>query len=382
MNEPQADDLRRMMAQVYDEHADKWMKVDGRLNVLVAGNTGAGKSTLIREFFGPDLATPPEVGTGRSQTMELARYSVPGKPFVIYDTRGFEAGDAEAIGMVDAAIKKMRSRSDEAEQLHMVWLCVEQSVGRFETAHEKFVNRLRAAGVPFIVVVTKSFDDAGALENSVREMLGADVPLVNVLAEEKVSRAGTIPAYGLHDLLALTLELIPPSRQQALLAAQAVSWEHKDASAKKIIAAAVTAAGGSALVPAPGGQIVALAGIQAGMMLSLDTLAGLKPSGMLEYVKMAGLGAARSGGLKLFQLATAQAVKFLPGAGTAAGTVIGAGVGGSVTGALGFSYWHAAKLAAKSGKLVTAYEFSQAYERYRNGKDRPSRSSGQEPEAA
>jgi GTP-binding protein EngB required for normal cell division/uncharacterized protein (DUF697 family) len=358
--DPQAD-----MAAGYQAGEAEWTREGGKLNVLVAGNTGAGKSTLIKAVFGSDLETPPEVGTGGSQTMKLARYSVPGKPFAIFDTRGFETGGEEAVKMVDDAISRMRASPIESEQLHMVWLCVEQSVGRFETAHEAFAGRLKAANIPFIVVVTKSFDDAGALEEKVREMIGADVPVVNVLAEEKASRAGTIPTEGLENLLEQTSQLISEARRRALDAAQVVSWKRKDAQARMIIALAMTAAGSSTFVPVPGGQIMALAGVQGKMMHDLDVLAGFTPNSMMKYVKMAGLTAARSGGLKLFQLGLAQALKVFPGFGSAVGVAVGAGVGGTITGALGYAYWNAAKLAATSGKLVTADEFARAFAEYR-----------------
>ena len=365
MTEPTKYDPQADLARGYEAGDAEWMRTEGRLNVLVAGNTGAGKSTLIKAFFGSDLQTPPEVGTGRSQTMELARYSVPGKPFAIFDTRGFEAGGDEAVRMVDAAMKKMRASPDEADQLHMVWLCVEQSVGRFETAHESFVNRLKADGVPLIVVVTKSIDDPGALESSIRAMVGANVPIVNVLAEEKASRAGAIPIQGLDDLLEQTSRLISDARRQALAAAQIVSWDHKNRQARRIINSAAVLAAGSSLVPVPGGQILTLTALQGKLMHDLDVLAGAAPHSLMKYAKMAGLTAARSGGLKLFQLAVAQAVKVLPGVGTAAGAAIGAGVGGAITGALGYAYWEAAKLAVKSGKLMTADDFADAYKRYR-----------------
>ena len=58
-----------------------------RLNVIVAGKTGSGKSTLINSVFRANLA---ETGIGMPVTQNMRKYTKEGVPLTIYDTVGFE----------------------------------------------------------------------------------------------------------------------------------------------------------------------------------------------------------------------------------------------------------------------------------------------------
>ena len=59
------------------------------LNIIVAGKTGVGKSTLINSIFREKLA---ETGMGKPVTDHMRKLSKKGIPLAIYDTRGFELG--------------------------------------------------------------------------------------------------------------------------------------------------------------------------------------------------------------------------------------------------------------------------------------------------
>ena len=59
------------------------------LNIIVAGKTGVGKSTLINAVFKDKLA---ETGMGKPVTTHMRKITKKGVPLAIYDTRGFELG--------------------------------------------------------------------------------------------------------------------------------------------------------------------------------------------------------------------------------------------------------------------------------------------------
>jgi GTPase SAR1 family protein len=58
--------------------------------VLVAGCTGAGKSTLINRVFGRVVA---RTGAGVPITQHFERYELENEAVVIYDSKGLEVGD-------------------------------------------------------------------------------------------------------------------------------------------------------------------------------------------------------------------------------------------------------------------------------------------------
>ena len=59
------------------------------LNIIVAGKTGVGKSTLINSVFKEKLA---DTGMGKPVTTHMRKINKKGIPLSIYDTRGFELG--------------------------------------------------------------------------------------------------------------------------------------------------------------------------------------------------------------------------------------------------------------------------------------------------
>ena len=65
------------------------------LNIIVAGKTGVGKSTLINSVFRDNLV---ETGMGKPITSHMRKITKKGVPLSIYDTRGFELGKEVQAG--------------------------------------------------------------------------------------------------------------------------------------------------------------------------------------------------------------------------------------------------------------------------------------------
>lgn len=90
-------DTDKIAQEAINAIADK-IKNLKTLNIIVAGKTGVGKSTLINSVFREKLA---ETGMGKPVTDHMRKISKKGVPLSIYDTRGFELGKE-----VQAEVKK------------------------------------------------------------------------------------------------------------------------------------------------------------------------------------------------------------------------------------------------------------------------------------
>src|SRR5918998_2400501 len=103
-----------------------------RLNVMLAGRVGVGKSTLINAIFGERIAP---TGVGSSITQSIHRYARPNLPISVYDTPGIELGvDADLIARnYLAEIKKQMG--DDDTRVHFCLYCVRTRDERCETAY-------------------------------------------------------------------------------------------------------------------------------------------------------------------------------------------------------------------------------------------------------
>ena len=92
-----------------------------RLNVMLAGRVGVGKSTLVNVIFGETIAP---TGVGASITQKIERYVRPTLPVSVYDTPGIELGvEAEVVAKTYLTeIKKQMG--DEDTRIHFCLYCV------------------------------------------------------------------------------------------------------------------------------------------------------------------------------------------------------------------------------------------------------------------
>lgn len=99
----------------------------GKVNVLIAGHTGVGKSTLINSVFQGRLAA---TGQGQPVTQTTRLFTKEGVPLAIWDTRGLETSDfPETMGELRRLISEQASESDPHEEGLILAVAVWQSPG-------------------------------------------------------------------------------------------------------------------------------------------------------------------------------------------------------------------------------------------------------------
>lgn len=69
-----------------------------KLNIIIIGKSGVGKSTLINSLFRGNFA---ETGLGKPVTQEIRKIEKQDYPLAIYDTPGFELSKSQQDNVKD-----------------------------------------------------------------------------------------------------------------------------------------------------------------------------------------------------------------------------------------------------------------------------------------
>lgn len=307
----------------------------GRVNILIAGRTGVGKSTLINAVFQGNLAT---TGQGRPVTQHTREVSKEGIPVTIVDTRGLELADyAATFAELEDFILKRRNDPDPQRHVHVAWVCLAEDLRRVELAESELVSRLFRLGIPVIGVITKARSDKG-FRAEVQSLLPQATNVVRVRAiREELDDDHVLPPMGLHELVQLTMDVVPEGQRSAFAAAQRVDVDLKRRRAHEIVAAAAGAAATAGATPIPFADAIILVPIQITMLASITAVFGVPLSQAFLSALIASSTtsvAATMGGRAI----VTGLLKFIPGVGTAAGAAISAVTASTLTVAFGEAY--------------------------------------------
>ena len=211
-------------------------------NIIVAGITGTGKSTLLNAVFSSDLAA---TGAGRPVTEQIAEYDSPDIPIHIWDTVGLELDSEktkESIRAIRDTIANKSVSDDHFDRIHAIWYCINSGSNRYQGAELDFIKNLHSIGVPFIIVLTQCIgddDEINAFEDKIKSInlsMGmGDIEIVQVLAMDKKTKKYTIEAFGLDVLVDTTIKKMPDFIKGGFIAAQKVSKAQKRVQCEEII---------------------------------------------------------------------------------------------------------------------------------------------------
>ena len=336
-------DTNKIAQEAIDAIADK-IKNLNTLNIIVAGKTGVGKSTLINAVFRDKLA---ETGMGKPVTDHMRKISKKGIPLSIYDTRGFELGkevQQQVKQEVVETISKGLATQDINKAIHCIWYCINTASNRVEPEEIEWLKELskenQITQVPIIVVLTQSFSKKNA--DAMRKMIIDEnldvVQVVPVLAEDyEIDEEYVAKSYGLDVLIHIMGEALPDELMDTLQNVQIASLAEKKKRAQAAIAMATVAATGEGAVPIPFSDCALLIPTQIGMIASITVIFGFNVNkSILTAFLSSTLGA--GGATLLGKTVVSNLVKLIPGVGTIAGGAISAATAGVLTAALGEAY--------------------------------------------
>lgn len=336
-------DAEKIAQEAINAIAEK-IKNLNTLNIIVAGKTGVGKSTLINSVFKEKLA---DTGMGKPVTSHMRKITKKGVPLAIYDTRGFELRkevQAEVKQEVMDTISKGLATQNINKAIHCIWYCINTASNRIEPEEIEWLRELsmenQITQVPIIVVLTQSFSKKKAQE--IRQVLLNEnldiIQIIPVLAEDyEIEDLGVAKAYGLDVLIKVMGEALPDELMDTLQHVQIACLEEKKRRAQAAVATAAVAAAGEGAVPIPFSDCALLIPTQIGMIASITVIFGFDVSkSIITALLSSSIGA--GGATLLGKTVVTNIIKFIPGAGTAIGSAISAGTAGVITAALGEAY--------------------------------------------
>lgn len=348
-----------------NEAINSALKSRGIANILIAGKTGVGKSTLINAIFQGRMA---ETGQGKPVTQQTRKITKTGVPVAIYDTKGLEIKDYKPIltELIDF-IKKQKESEDAQQHIHVAWLCIAEGLRRVEEAELSLVREL-SQHVPVIAVITTAVADGG-FAKEVEKLLPdvRNVVRVNSLPQS-LDGGLTIPAHGLDKLVDITMEVIPEGQKNAFAAAQRIVMSQKVSRARKVVMAAATGAGGIAAVPIPFSDAIGIIPIQITMLAGVSACFGLEVTTGFVGTLVSGTFASVAGTMA-GRAAVGTLLKFIPGLGSVAGGAISATVATSITMAFGEAYIATLQALLKDDpdKQLSGLEVAEAFKKKMGG---------------
>ncbi|MBQ4537822.1 MAG: 50S ribosome-binding GTPase [Lachnospiraceae bacterium] len=257
-----------------------------KANVLVVGNSGVGKSTLINAIFGADRAL---TGSGEAVTTSLEVYDNEGLPFRIIDTIGFEYGfmkQQKAIHAVQKWSKDSINKDEQDKQIHLVWYCVDATSRKmFGKNIEMLIKSMKIwKDAPVIAVLTKSYSTIEVEEN--KKMIEKAFArykgkvnlksIVPVVAEPyRIDEDKVVEVRGIMELVEETNRLIPEGLQLNALAVKEFDVKQKRKNARAITATCTVAGATVGAVPVPFPDAVILTPLELGLVKSIAKVYGI-----------------------------------------------------------------------------------------------------------
>ncbi len=322
------------LADLVQDALRKALKERSHVNILIAGRTGVGKSTLINAIFQGNLAT---TGQGRPVTQDTREFKKEGVPLSIFDTRGLEMADyTKLISDLRSFVSDRARNIDPSQHIHVAWICIVEDLRRVEPAEEELIKML-ADYMPVVAVITKARSDQG-FRSTVQQILPLVKNVVRVRAiKEEQDEGNVLFPMGLCELIDLTMQVLPEGLQRALTAAQKVDIELKKTKSRLIVATAASTAATAAAVPIPFSDTLTIVPIQVGMIAGISATFGLSIDKSF-LITILGSIITGAGGTLAGRAIASNLLKLIPGIGSIAGGAIAATTAATITFAFGEVY--------------------------------------------
>ena len=324
----------------YSEYESKKNINKEKVNIIVAGKTGVGKSSLINYIFGKEVA---KVGDGQPVTQEIQEYDLENDNITLFDTKGIEAKDYEkTLDNIKKYLELKQDSPDKNDDIHIAWLCISERGDRVEEADRELLKILSEAGIPVIGVFTKRESKRKTnfvnkvVEDNLLPEAKAIVRVRSITEEVEIEdNLVELKPKGAEELLEETYKYMSEGRKNAIKKAQtAVLKDRIEAMSKEADVLTNWYATGAAAIgatPLPFADSLALAALQTKMVVDINTIyrvdAGTHTFTDIAAALITITGVAQVGKLAAGLLKVIPVIGWTANAGVAAGITKGIGFG-------------------------------------------------------
>lgn len=316
----------------------------GRGNVLVIGNSGVGKSTLINAVLGEEKTKTGWGTKGTTDNLEI--YESDEIPFRIIDSVGFEPSfikKTQAVNAVKKWSKNSMKEGNKDNQINVIWFCVD---GTSSKLFPDTIKNLSGATsmwetVPIIVVITKSYsvperkqniemvNNAFAKQKRYSKNLRKVIPVV--ASTYVLNDSAYAAPEGITELIDTTNELMPEGVKAAENDIYTFKLNRKRALSQSIVGVSTTAGVVVGAVPVPFADAVILSPIEVAEINALAQVYGIDKN---EESKQFFNSIVEVGTVSTAAKAVISGLKAIPGVNLGAG-IINAIIAGSFVAAIG-----------------------------------------------